>query len=314
VSAPAFSVVIAAYNEEGYVGAAITSVLRQTREDWEAVVIDDGSTDGTRKVVEGFARRDPRVSLVSRENRGLAPSLNEGVERSRAPYVSLLDADDLWMPRYLEEMGRVLDAAPDAGFAYTDAWWMDAETHRFNRSLAMDPWDPPPEPPSDPLEMLRLVVRHNFIFGLATMRRGALDEVGAFDSSLRSAEDYELWMRLLSRGYRAVQPPGVLAIKRVRKTSMSTDNPTMLGALHEIWSRVAADSSLPEDIRETARGRVRWCERMSAGLSGEDRAGAARLAVRRRLGTVRRWLLGPLEWRRETPAEVRAAFPDLEHL
>src|SRR2546430_3854957 len=126
---PAFTFVLAAYNEEDYVGDAIGSVLSQTREDFELMVVDDGSADATAEVVRGF-ESDPRLTLISQENRGLAASLNRGIRAGSAPYASLIDADDLWMPSYLEKLGEALDHHAEAGFAYTTAWWHDVAPRR----------------------------------------------------------------------------------------------------------------------------------------------------------------------------------------
>jgi glycosyltransferase involved in cell wall biosynthesis len=314
MSAPRFSAVIAAYNEADYVGAALTSVLRQTESDWEAVVVDDGSTDETAEIVREFERRDPRIRLVSQPNKGLAGAINTGIEHSRAPYVGLLDADDLWMPRFVEVMSDALDQAPEAGFAYTDAYWFDLTTRRFRRALSMAPWNPPEDPPGDPLEMLRLLVRANFIFGLATMRRSALDRIGNFDASLGSSEDYDMWMRMLANGYRAARPPGVLAIRRRREDSMSMNAPKMFENSKKVYARVAENEDLPDDIRATARERIAWCDRFIGGLSGETRSKAAVIALRRRLSPIRRLLERPFVWRSSPPAEVTAAFPDLDTL
>lgn len=314
MSGPAFSAIIAAYNEAEYVGAAITSILRQSEDDWEAIVVDDGSTDETAEVVRRFERSDSRIRLISQANTGLAGALNTGIAHSRAPYVGLLDADDLWMPRFIAAMSKALDDAPGAGFAYTDAYWFDLTTGRFRRGLSMSPWNPPATPPSDPVEMLRLVVRANFIFGLTTMRRSVLDRIGHFDTSLGSSEDYDMWMRMLANGYGAVRPPGVLAIRRRREDSMSTNAPKMFENARKVYLRIAEDEGIPSDVRDTARKQVAWCDRFIAGLGGEDRSKAAVIALRRRLSPVRRLVERPFVWRSSPPSEVAAAFPDLERL
>ncbi len=314
MSEPGFSVIIAAYNEAEYIGAALTSVLRQSEDDWEAIVVDDGSTDSTAEVVREFEGKDSRIRLVSQANTGLAGALNTGIEHSRAPYVGLLDADDLWMPGFIAVMRKALDDAPEAGFAYTDAYWFDLTTRRFRRGLSMSPWNPPETPPSDPLEMLRLVIRANFIFGLTTMRRSVLDRIGYFDASLRSSEDYDMWMRMLANGYAGIRPPGVLAIRRRREDSMSVNASRMLENARRVYLRIAEDERLPGDIRDTARRQVARCERFIGGLSGENRSKAAIIALRRRLSPIRAIVERPFVWRASPPTEVAAAFPDLESL
>lgn len=134
--------------------------------------------------------------------------MNTGIAASQARYVALLDADDLWMPTYLERMGEALDANEWAGFAYTDAWWLDDATGRFYKRTMSEFLGAPSNPPRDPHEFLKLLMPANWLFGGTTMRRSALLRVGGLNDSLRGAEDYELWIRLLARGYGAVRVPG----------------------------------------------------------------------------------------------------------
>jgi glycosyltransferase involved in cell wall biosynthesis len=315
MSEPAFSAIVSAHNEQELIGSAIESVLRQTREDWELIVVDDGSKDATAERVAAIADRDTRIRLISKAvNEGLGAGLNTGIEHSSASYVSLLDADDLWMPDYLATMGEALDAAPDAGFAYTDAWGMDGRTRRIRRKLAMAPYNPPADPPEDPIEVIRLLLPGNFIFGLTTMRRSVLDQVGVFDPSLGSAEDLDLWLRILAAGHRAVRPSGVHAIRRERPDAMSMNTLRMLSNLRAVLVRVADDPRLPDDVHETARARVAACDRRYDALTGDSRVGGAVVRARRRLSPLRAFITRPLVWRSRRPAEVESAFPDLDRL
>jgi glycosyltransferase involved in cell wall biosynthesis len=314
MSDPVFSVIVPAYNEADLVGSALTSVLRQSRPDWEAIVVDDGSTDGTAGAAESFAERDPRIELVSTANQGLSAARNTGVERSRGRYVAFLDSDDLLMPLYLERMGSALDAAPDAGFAYTDAWALDSDTGRIRRATAMSPWNPPERPPADPTEMMLLMLRDNFVFVSTTVPRAVLDRVGPFDTSLRSAEDFDLWLRILARGHRAVRPPGVLGIKRERPTAMSQDHEKMVGNQVAMCRKLAEDDGLPPEVRAAAGRRIERLQALAAGLEGRDRGRARVIAVRRFLSPLRSALQPGRRWRRRPPPEVREAFPDLDKL
>jgi glycosyltransferase involved in cell wall biosynthesis len=314
MSEPAFSVIIPAYNEADLVGSAIESVLRQSRSDWEAIVVDDGSTDGTAEAVRPFEERDPRIRLLRKENAGLSAARNSGFEVARGRYVSFLDSDDLLMPGYLEAMGAALDADPDAGLAYTDAWLMDADTRRIKRTTAMSPWTPAVHPAALSLDMIRLLIPDNFIFVSTTVPRSVLDDVGLFDPELRSAEDYDLWLRILAHGYRAVRPPATLAIKRQREDAMSTNYPKMLTNLGLVYRRVASDEALPADIRDAARVKADDVDRTLEALQGHRPARRARIRLRRALTVVARPILRRRRWPASPPAEVGAAFPDLERL
>ena len=107
-----FSVVIAAYEAASTVGGAIQSVLAQTRQDFEVIVVDDGSRDDTAAVAAAIAAKDQRVSVRSQPNGGPSAARNSGIAAGKAELVSMLDSDDLWLPEYLEKMGAALEADP----------------------------------------------------------------------------------------------------------------------------------------------------------------------------------------------------------
>ena len=310
MSAPAFTVLLSAFNEERLVGQAIESVLRQTRGDFELIVVDDGSADGTAAVVEGFLG-DERVSLIRQRNRGLAASLNTAAAAGSAPRLALIDADDLWFPGFLEEMGAALDRCPGAGFAYTDAWWFQEASGRFFRRSSSEYLGAPERPPEDPHEMLLGLLPGNWVFGLTAIERGAFEAVGGFDESLRAGEDYELWMRLLSSGYRAARAPGRLVVQRERPGSMSRDLPGMLRNLELVYRRVAERPGAAEDVRRAALARIAAIEREADAAAGSG-ALALRWRLRAALGATWKRLAPSTVWHRGVPPEVRAAFPETD--
>jgi glycosyltransferase involved in cell wall biosynthesis len=308
VSGAAFTVVLAAYNEEDYVGDAIGSVLAQTRRDFELFVVDDGSADSTAEVARGF-ESDPRLTLISQENRGLAASLNRGIRAGSAPYASLIDADDLWMPTYLEELGAALDQHPEAGFAYTDAWWYDVARGRFWKRTISEYLGAPGDPPTDPEQFLRLLMKANFVFGLTTIRRAAFEAVGGFNEALRACEDYELWIRLLASGYPAAHVKGRLAIQRDRRDSMSSNLRSMLTNVREACRITAEELPVSDAVKELAGRRMAEMDHGLATLDGQARTTAAWWALREKLIRIRQVLLAKRFFWPGTPPEVAAAFP-----
>ncbi len=114
---PRVSVIIPTYNRAALVCEAVDSVLGQTYQDFEILVIDDGSTDGTDAAVATYG---DRVRYVWQENRGMSAARNRGIDLARGEYLALLDSDDLWMPFKLELMVAVLDRFPQAGFAFSN--------------------------------------------------------------------------------------------------------------------------------------------------------------------------------------------------
>ncbi len=110
---PAVSVVIPLYNKGPYIARALNSVLAQTFQDFEVIVVDDGSTDDGAEVVRGFD--DPRIRLIQQENQGVSAARNRGIEAARAEMIAFLDADDEWMAEFLETIVRLRTLYPDAG-------------------------------------------------------------------------------------------------------------------------------------------------------------------------------------------------------
>ena len=294
-----------AYNAEASIGAAISSVLRQTRADFELIIVDDGSTDDTVSHVKRFLR-DARIRLISQPNLGPPAARNTAVSHARGKYVCLLDSDDLWLPRYLEAMATTLDADPGAAVAYTDAWILDDATRKIARVKTMSPWHPAVVP-KQPQEFLRaLLERGNFIFVGTTIRRWVLDKVGTFRVGLHAAEDYEMWLRIASRGYTFARCPLTLAIYRRKPGQISADSRTMLRSVENVYRIAAEEYDLSEDLRELARQRAQEQEALIVKL-GAVRPRRIPRRLRRpydALSRMRHFYIRP-------PSEIRETFPDL---
>ena len=305
--ATTFSIVMPAYNAARTIGAAIESVLAQTRSDFELIVVDDGSTDATADRVKPYLR-DTRVRILSQGNLGLPSARNTAIAAAGGMFVSLLDSDDLWLPRYLETMAATLDDEPSAAVVYTDAWVLDDETRRIARTTAMSPWHPPAVP-REPEQFLRALLEFgNFVFVGATIRRATLLDVGLFRVGLPAVEDYELWLRIAARGYRFARSPLKLAIYRQRPGQMSAERAKMARAYHEVLRIVAEEYEVSDDVRELAR-RTREQDLASQGSlppKGPHIPSPFR-RLHRALSRARRFYLRP-------PMEVRKAFPDLRSL
>src|SRR5271168_5439767 len=119
---PQFSVIIPAFNAAATVARTIESVLAQSFMDFETIVVDDGSTDSTRDVLEPYTRK---IAVVSQANRGLSAARNAGARCSRSRWLALLDADDTWTADKLEEVARALSLLPDAVMFFSDATCFD---------------------------------------------------------------------------------------------------------------------------------------------------------------------------------------------
>jgi glycosyltransferase involved in cell wall biosynthesis len=300
---PVFSVVIPAHNAVRTLPSTVRSVLGQTRPDFEILVVDDGSTDGTGEALRDFS--DSRIIYVRQANLGPAAARNAGIERAAGEYVCLLDSDDLWLPDYLHVMRAALDADPAAGLAYTDAWRLNDVTRRVFRRTTMHMYQPPERPPRERDALLLALLERNFVFTSATIRRSVLDEVGGFKMFTRS-EDYELWLRIAASGAPFVNSGKVLAIYRHRPGSRVGDQAAMLRGRIEIFEHVLATHDLT-DVHKAAleRRMVLAREELAPLRSAEAAPTAVKPGGLRRLASDLRW------YRLRPPRSVMRAFPDL---
>lgn len=195
MSTPRISVVIPAFNAAGYIAQALESVAAQDMAELEVIVVDDGSSDGTAKVVaEGF----PWVTLLRKENGGAGSARNLGVAHARGSHVAFLDADDVWLPGKLHAQWAYLQADPDCHFCCTafEHWIPEdgeaAWVHPRDGADALDPersgW------------VYHLLLLDCFVWtSTVLVERHLLAQVGGFDESLRLGQDYDLWLRIARR-------------------------------------------------------------------------------------------------------------------
>ncbi len=187
---PRVSAIITAYNGGPFIRDAIESILAQTCSVDEVVVIDDGSTDDTAAIVEGYAEKG--VRLVRQQNRGLPEARNRGIQETTGELIAFLDCDDIWLPEKTElQMGFLADH-PDIGLATGLTSWWEPQTGR--RGL----WKP--NLPGSNGTRRQLVV-HNAVGNASTVmiRRRVLEDVGLFDPNQIWAEDWEMWRRVAER-------------------------------------------------------------------------------------------------------------------
>jgi glycosyltransferase involved in cell wall biosynthesis len=302
--APLFSVVIPAWNAADTVAQAIDSVLMQTYQSFEIVVVDDGSTDDTVAVAQAAA--GSRARVVREERRGVSAARNAGIEAAAAPWVSFLDADDLWLPGYLAEMAAQLEANPELGLVFTDAWILDEAAGRIRRTPMMKPRRPTEHPPPDPAAFAQLLLEGNFVYTSATVPKHVLEQVGAYNPELTSAEDYDLWLRIATAGFAAKYVPGPLAIYRVRRGTLSSDPLQMARGELRAISDLAAGSALRGESLRVAQRRL---EELTAAVLRLERGRRDPLPVRVAARLRRFAGYGPLF--RPTPPEVAGAFPHL---
>lgn len=185
---PRVSVVIATYNSGHYLKEAIDSVLQQTETSLELLVVDDGSTDGTKELVG--AVRDERVQYIWQPNAGQTAAKNNGVRRARGEFIGFCDGDDYWYPNKLELQLPLFEKSAKTGVVYSPADTIDEFGNKRDEIL----------PANYRGNVTSDLFMQNFVsFGTAMVRRRCIEEMGAFDDSLAMGIDWELWLRISAR-------------------------------------------------------------------------------------------------------------------
>jgi hypothetical protein len=181
------SVVLPVYNAERFVVEAVESILRQSLAAFELIVIDDGSTDRSRDLLAAIDSRDPRIRLISRENRGLTRSLNEGLNAATGEYVAIMNADDIALPDRLARQAAFLDAHPRVAAVGTQTQLLGDDRGR----------GPSTRLPESPEAVRAFMLRASPLAHPSVMlRRSAALAIGGYRPQMEPAEDYDLWLRL----------------------------------------------------------------------------------------------------------------------
>jgi glycosyltransferase involved in cell wall biosynthesis len=210
------SVVIPVHNGEKYLAQAIESVLGQTFRDFELLIVDDGSTDGTAAIIRSYTERDPRVRCLSQENRGVAAAGNRGLQEARTEWVARLDADDVFLPEKLERQVAFLRRNPDAQIIGTLASFIS----HAGRPLGLVGT----EGPYTPAEFYRLVRADRpiyFVNSSTLMRRETVLSIGGYREPFAPAEDVDLWIRMMEQGHLMLKVPEPLLLYRLHGESLT---------------------------------------------------------------------------------------------
>ena len=230
-----------AYNTAGYIANAVASVFAQTYRHYEVIVVNDGSPD-TEALERALAPYRSRITYLVQENRGLAAARNAAIQVARGRYIALLDSDDAWEPDYLASQIAILEGDPTVAAVYPDALIVGDHPHSGRTYMEVCPSRGEPT-------FRRVLTQECHVFVSLLVRRDALVQAGLFDPSLRSVEDFDLWLRLLARGERMVYNPRVLVRFLKRRNSLSADPVWMAEHVLTVLDKARALNLSPEDRR-----------------------------------------------------------------
>ncbi len=264
------SIIIPTYNRCDFVCEAIDSVRKQTFEDFELIVVDDGSTDGTESAVRDID--DPRLRYMRQPNRGVSAARNVGVANSCGPLIAFLDSDDLWLPEKLAVQLRFMEQNPEVSICQTEELW-----HRKGRRVN---------------PKVKHQKRSGWIFAdclplcivspsAVMMRRDAFDALGGFDEGLAACEDYDLWLRASLR-YEIRTLPDALIVKRGGHADQLSGQWGLDRYRVMALEKILRDPMLPCDMRPLVEAEISRRSRIIA--AGAAKRGNADLA--REFGSI----------------------------
>lgn len=221
---PAITVLMPAYNAGAYIGEAIESVLAQSFRDFEFLIIDDGSQDDSLRIIQGF--QDPRIRVVSRPNKGLIASLNEGLALARAPLIARHDADDVCLPDRLARQYDFLQKNPQYLLVGSDAEYIDKDGNYVSLLKA------PAGHSFEEIWQGRLE-KCPFIHPTVLFRKQAILEAGGYPKNALHFEDWLLWLRVMEHGP-GCNLPEVLLRVRLNPESATLDERWNPREFHQI--------------------------------------------------------------------------------
>ncbi|HEV7891004.1 MAG TPA: glycosyltransferase family A protein [Pyrinomonadaceae bacterium] len=292
-AAPAVSVVIPAYNCAAYIAEALDSVFAQTFEDFEVLVVNDGSPD-TEELERALAPYRERVVYLRQENRGVSAARNTGIRAARAPLVAFLDADDLWEPFYLEDQLGAMREDPSLAMRYPNTLIFGDVPQAGKTFMEVNPSEG--EATIEALMTQRCTVGNS-----VTARREAVLGAGLFDEELRRSEDFDLWLRILARGGRVGYTRRVLARYRRYAGSLSSDHVEMASDIVRVFDKAertlglsGAQLAVLRRERERFHAGLRLQEGKRAFMRGDARAALEALGEANRFFRSRKLSLAML--------------------
>jgi glycosyltransferase involved in cell wall biosynthesis len=227
---PLVSVVIPTYNRAKYIAEAVESVLKQTYPYIETIVVDDGSTDDTSRILEDFG---DRIEYIRQERKERSSARNRGIRNAKGEYVAFLDSDDVWCPEKVSEQVRVLKENPEVGAVYTDVEFID---ENGKRCTELRQWDGPRRK-----RFYEDLMTNNVVTGSTSsvmIRRECLGEGGPFDEAMNACEDLDLYRRI-ARTYEFREIRSPLVKIRIHRDNTQGDLMTMAkgweATIGKIW-------------------------------------------------------------------------------
>lgn len=261
---PILSVIIPAYNAAAYIGATLGSVLDKTRNEHEVIVVDDGSTDATPDILANFGSR---IRTIRQPNQGLSAARNCGIAAAAGKWLAFLDADDLWLPDFAVTMLRAATTARHEIGIICCGWrYADYDGKEIGLSFV----------PLGDFSTIQFLKGNAFPVHASLSRRSCAVEIGAFDTNLSGAEDWDFWLRMVEAGARVQVVDEALVLYRQVPGSMSRNvyshRDNGMAVLDKFFARVDLPPTI-YGVKEEAYGNVQLWAGAGLCLAGQHDVG-----------------------------------------
>ena len=250
---PFFSIVIPAYNAAHLIVDALKSVFGQTIDNYEIIVINDGSPD-TPQLEQALKPWLNDIIYIQRPNGGPAAARNSGILAAKGQYIAFLDSDDEWLPSHLAEMKEVLERDPTLDLVYGDAVNFGDLAEVGATTMSANP--------SEGLATFESLVlcKCTVVGSTVVARRQALIDAGLFDENFVHGEDFDLWARLAYRGGRIDYRKHIHARRRIHKNNLTVDAAASFGGQAKALRKLMKELDLPESLKQDMQRELEKCE------------------------------------------------------
>lgn len=220
---PTISVVMPVYNAEVYLDEAIQSILKQTYNNFEFIIINDGSVDNSLTIIEKYKNQDERIYLIDKKNGGIVEALNDGLKIAKGKYIARMDSDDIAYINRFEEQIKIFANSPEIDLVYTDTKLIDK-----NSDMVCNSWRPNLEKTLLNLEISTFIPHPTVMF-----KKDTVLNLGGYTKKRHNAEDLDLWLRMLSNGCKFFYLKKSLLYYRLNPNSMRANT------CDKYWYKVA---------------------------------------------------------------------------
>lgn len=252
---PMVSVIVPAFNCSEFLGVALDSIFGQTFEDYEIIVVNDGSPDTVEieRIINSYNDPQKKLIYIHQENQGPAGARNTAILKARGKYLALLDADDVWLPEFLDLQVQALEKNPSLDMICADVELTGDSTLAGKTFFEL--W-----PSESPVTFEKLL---NMDCAIVTMgvvaRRITLIEAGLFDTAFRRSEDYDLWLRLAYQGKQIGYLKKVLGKHRHHASSLAADTSSLIKSQIDVYKKWLSNDDISEPRKLLLTQQIEQC-------------------------------------------------------